>query len=67
MAFGCADRAELDDWVLRVDELGIAQSGIKKATDGSGVSFRDPDGIFTATVRPASLIRALSSRGAEGN
>ncbi len=45
VAFGCADRAELENWVRRLDELGIAHGGIKDATYGSGVSFRDPDGI----------------------
>jgi glyoxylase I family protein len=45
VAFGCASRAELEDWVRRLDELGVAHGGIKDATYGSGVSFRDPDGI----------------------
>jgi glyoxylase I family protein len=45
VAFGCADRAELETWARRLDELGIEHGGIKDATYGSGVSFRDPDGI----------------------
>jgi glyoxylase I family protein len=45
VAFGCADRAELQTWADRLDELGIAHGGIKDASYGSGVSFRDPDGI----------------------
>jgi glyoxylase I family protein len=45
IAFGCADRAELQTWADRLDELGIAHGGIKDAAYGSGVSFRDPDGI----------------------
>jgi glyoxylase I family protein len=45
VAFGCANRAELEDWVRRLDELGVTHGGIKDATYGSGVSFRDPDGI----------------------
>jgi glyoxylase I family protein len=45
VAFGCANRAELDDWVGRLDELGVKHGGIKDAAYGSGVSFRDPDGI----------------------
>jgi len=45
IAFGCANRAELENWVSRLDELGVAHGGIKDATYGSGVSFRDPDGI----------------------
>ena len=29
----------------RLDELGVAHGGIKDASYGSGLSFRDPDGI----------------------
>ncbi len=45
LAFACADRAELDEWVARLDELGIPHGGIVDAHYGSGLSFRDPDGI----------------------
>jgi catechol-2,3-dioxygenase len=45
VSFGCADRAELETWARRLDELGIQHGGIKDASYGSGVSFRDPDGI----------------------
>jgi catechol-2,3-dioxygenase len=45
VAFGCADRAELETWVARLDELGIEHGGIVDASYGSGLSFRDPDGI----------------------
>ncbi|MET1000842.1 MAG: VOC family protein [Acidimicrobiia bacterium] len=45
VAFGCADREELEKWTRRLDELGIEHGGIKDAHYGSGVSFRDPDGI----------------------
>jgi catechol 2,3-dioxygenase-like lactoylglutathione lyase family enzyme len=45
VAFGCADRAELEKWARRLDELGIRHGGIKDAAYGSGVSFRDPDNI----------------------
>ncbi|SOX54768.1 glyoxalase [Mycobacterium ahvazicum] len=45
VGFGCANRAELEDWVTRLDELGIAHGGIVDAPYGSGLSFRDPDGI----------------------
>jgi glyoxylase I family protein len=52
VSFGVADRGELERWALRLDGLGIDHGGIKDATYGSGVSFRDPDGIalefFTA-------------------
>ena len=51
-AFGCADRAELEKWALRLDELGIAHGGIKDASYGSGISFRDPDGIALELFAP---------------
>ena len=52
VAFGLANRAELEKWARRLDELGIDHGNIKDASYGSGLSFRDPDGIalefFTA-------------------
>lgn len=45
VAFGCEDRDELEKWVRRLDELDIAHGGIKDAAYGSGLSFRDPDGL----------------------
>ena len=45
VAFGCADRAELERWAQRLDELAVPHDGIKDAPYGSGLSFRDPDGI----------------------
>ena len=45
VSFGCASRSELEEWALRLDELGVDHGGIKDASYGSGVSFRDPDGI----------------------
>jgi len=44
-AFGCADRAELEAWVARLDELGIERGEILDERYGSGLAFRDPDGI----------------------
>jgi glyoxylase I family protein len=52
LAFGCADRAELENWAQRLDELGIVHGGIKDATYGSGVSFRDPDGVALEFFSP---------------
>jgi catechol 2,3-dioxygenase-like lactoylglutathione lyase family enzyme len=52
LAFGCADRAELEKWAQRLDELSIAHGGIKDAAYGSGVSFRDPDGIALEFFAP---------------
>lgn len=52
VSFGCANRAELERWVGRLDELGIQHGGIKDASYGSGVSFRDPDGIALELFAP---------------
>jgi catechol 2,3-dioxygenase-like lactoylglutathione lyase family enzyme len=52
VSFGCADRAELERWIRRLDELGIVHAGIKDAAYGSGVSFRDPDGIALEFFAP---------------
>ena len=52
IAFGCADRAELEKWAGRLDELGVAHAGIKDAGYGSGLSFRDPDGIALEFFAP---------------
>lgn len=45
VGFALSGTAELEQWRDRLDELGIAHGGIKKAHYGSGVSFRDPDNI----------------------
>jgi glyoxylase I family protein len=52
VSFGVANRAELEKWAQRLDELGIAHGGIKDAAYGSGVSFRDPDGIALEFFAP---------------
>ena len=52
VAFGVANRAELEKWARRLDELGVAHGGIKDASYGSGLSFRDPDGIALEFFAP---------------
>jgi catechol 2,3-dioxygenase-like lactoylglutathione lyase family enzyme len=52
LAFGCANRAELEEWVTRLDGMGITHGGIKDASYGSGISFRDPDGIALEFFAP---------------
>jgi glyoxylase I family protein len=52
VAFGCADRAELEKWARRLDELGVAHGEIKDGSYGSGLSFRDPDGIALEFFAP---------------
>jgi catechol 2,3-dioxygenase-like lactoylglutathione lyase family enzyme len=55
VGFGCANRGELEKWQDRLDELGIAHGGIVDASYGSGLSFRDPDGIALEFFAPPSL------------
>jgi catechol-2,3-dioxygenase len=52
IAFTCADRAELQTWEARLNELGVAHGGIVDAHYGSGLSFRDPDGIALEFFAP---------------
>jgi catechol-2,3-dioxygenase len=52
VGFGCANRAELQTWVERLDNLGIEHGGIVDAHYGSGLSFRDPDGIALEFFAP---------------
>ena len=54
VAFGCADRNALEDWAQRLDALGIQHGAIKDASYGSGLSFRDPDGIALEFFAPPS-------------
>jgi catechol-2,3-dioxygenase len=52
VGFGCASRTELESWVSRLNELGIEHGGIVDAGYGSGLSFRDPDGIALELFAP---------------
>ena len=52
IAFGCANRTELEGWQRRLEELAIAHGGIVDAPYGSGLSFRDPDNIALEFFAP---------------
>ena len=52
IAFGCANRAELEKWEQRLKELDISNGGIVDAPYGSGLSFRDPDNIALEFFAP---------------
>ncbi|HUR72996.1 MAG TPA: VOC family protein [Sporichthya sp.] len=45
VAFGCPDRAALEQHEKNLDGLGISHGGIIDAPYGSGLSFRDPDNL----------------------
>jgi catechol 2,3-dioxygenase-like lactoylglutathione lyase family enzyme len=52
VGFGCADCAALETWMARLTELGVRHGGIVDAPYGSGLSFRDPDGIALEFFAP---------------
>jgi catechol-2,3-dioxygenase len=54
VAFGCANRAELEEWESHLNDLGIEHGGIVDAHYGSGLSFRDPDNIALELFCPPS-------------
>jgi catechol-2,3-dioxygenase len=52
VAFACVDRADLESWQKRLDDLGIAHGGIVDAHYGSGLSFKDPDQVALEFFAP---------------
>jgi glyoxylase I family protein len=52
VAFGVADRAELEKWAARLDEMGVEHGDIVDAHYGSGLGFRDPDNIALELFAP---------------
>ncbi|WP_346742428.1 VOC family protein [Rhabdothermincola salaria] len=52
LSFACRDRAALQEWAERLDELGVDHGGIVDAGYGSGLSFRDPDNIALEFFAP---------------
>jgi len=45
VAFQVPNRAELDAWKARFEELGVAHSPVKESAMGWLIVFRDPDNI----------------------
>ncbi|HZN15906.1 MAG TPA: VOC family protein [Acidimicrobiales bacterium] len=52
VAFGCANRGELEAWEKKLNDLGVANGGVVDAHYGSGLSFRDPDNIALEFFAP---------------
>ncbi len=52
VAFACAERDELERWTDRLEELDIKHGGIVDAHYGSGLSFKDPDGVALEFFAP---------------
>jgi glyoxylase I family protein len=55
VSFACSGRGELQQWADHLDSLGVTHDGIKDAGYGSGVSFRDPDGIALEFFAPPGV------------
>ncbi|MBL8929551.1 MAG: VOC family protein [Kineosporiaceae bacterium] len=55
LAFSCADLAELEAWLHRIQGRGVTHSPIATSPFGTHLTFRDPDGIplefFVPTAR----------------
>lgn len=47
-----ADAAALEQWKERLDELGVAHSGIKPSLLGSLITLRDPDNVQLELFAP---------------
>lgn len=45
LSFNVAHRSALDEWLSRLDDLGIEHGKIVDTPGGSALAFRDPDNI----------------------
>lgn len=54
VSFGVDRRADPETWAWRLDDLGVAHGAVVDASYGSGLSFRDPDGIALELFAPPS-------------
>jgi glyoxylase I family protein len=45
MGFKVDDRADLDEWLARFEQLGVTHSPIADREYGAVLTFKDPDGI----------------------
>lgn len=52
VGFGVPNRAALEEWEKKLNDLGITHGGIVDAPYGSGLSFRDPDNIALEFFAP---------------
>jgi glyoxylase I family protein len=54
VSFGCENREELVRWAANLDRLGVQHGGVQDAGYGSGLSFKDPDGLPLEIFCPPS-------------
>jgi catechol-2,3-dioxygenase len=52
LAFHVTTREELEDWQRKLDDKGVAHSGIQESSFGHHLNFKDPDGIALEFMAP---------------
>lgn len=65
LAFVCEDMPELEQWLARLEEVGVENSGIVETQFGAHLNFRDPDNIALEFYLP-SAARSEQPTGQEG-
>ena len=58
VGFVCADRAELEEWLVALQSRDIVNSGLVESPFGLHVNFRDPDGIALEFFLPGATAGA---------
>lgn len=56
IGFVCSSREELDTWRQRLQDEGVADSGVVESPFGWHVNFRDPDGIPLEFFLPVAAV-----------
>ena len=57
LCFAVATREELQAWAARLDERGVAHSGVAEMATSPILNFQDPDGIALSLALPAGAPR----------
>jgi len=52
LCFAVAERADVEAWAARLDELGVHNVGVEEMKTGPVVHFKGPDGIALAIAVP---------------
>lgn len=55
LCFAVSSRDDLESWAARLDEHGVAHSGVIEMATSPIINFRDPDGIALAIALPPRL------------
>jgi catechol 2,3-dioxygenase-like lactoylglutathione lyase family enzyme len=66
VCFAVASREEVNNWAAKLDELGIAHSGVVEMKTSPIVNFKDPDGIALAIAVPRALQAELGLLNRDG-